>query len=120
MQCALMARALAFFENPGTDFADKTLGKAILYGVYDVTDNSGWVSVGVTHDTAQFAVNAIRLWLEKRGRARYPSAERLLITADCGGSNGEQIRLWKRELKTLAHQTGLSIQVSHYPPGTSK
>ncbi len=122
------------FKNPGTDwrakgrprrvnghdFADKTLGKAIPYGVYDVTDNSGWVSVGVTHDTAQFAVNAIRLWLEKMGRARYPSAERLLITADCGGSNGARVRLWKRELQTLADQTGLSIQVSHYPPGTSK
>ncbi|RJF84584.1 ISAzo13 family transposase [Azospirillum cavernae] len=122
------------FKNPGTDwrakgrprrvnghdFADKTLGKAIPYGVYDVTDNSGWVSVGITHDTAQFAVNAIRLWLEKMGRARYPSAKRLLITADCGGSNGARVRLWKRELQALADETGLSIQVSHYPPGTSK
>ena len=122
------------FKNPGTDwrakgrprrvnghdFADKTLGKAIPYGVYGVTDNSGWVSVGVTHDTAQFAVNAIRLRLEKMGRARYPSAKRLLITADCGGSNGARVRLWKRELQTLADETGLSIQVSHYPPGTSK
>lgn len=122
------------FKNPGTDwrakgrprrvnghdFVDKELGKAIPYGVYDVTDNSGWVSVGVTHDTAQFAVNAIRLWLEKMGRARYPGAERLMITADCGGSNGARVRLWKRELQRLADETGLSIQVSHYPPGTSK
>jgi len=122
------------FKNPGTDgrakgrprrvnghdFADKELGKAIPYGVYDLTDNSGWVSVGVTHDTAQFAVNAIRRWLETMGRARYPSAERLMITADCGGSNGARVRLWKRELQTLADETGLSIQVSHYPPGTSK
>lgn len=122
------------FKNPGTDwrakgrprrvnghdFADKELGKAIPYGVYDVTDNSGWVSVGVTHDTARFAVNTIRLWLEKMGRARYPGAERLLITADCGGSNGARVRLWKLELQKLADETGLSIQVSHYPPGTSK
>ena len=122
------------FQNPGTDwrakgrprrvnghdFVDKELGKAIPYGVYDVTDNSGWVSVGVTHDTAQFAVNAIRPWLAKIGRARCPGAERLMITADCGGSNGARVRLWKLELQRLADETGLSVQVSHYPPGTSK
>ena len=104
----------------GHDFEDKVLGKVIPYGVYDVTDNSGWVSVGITHDTAQFAVNAIRLWLAKMGRERYPQAERLLITADCGGSNGARVRLWKRELQRLADETGLSLTVCHYPPGTSK
>jgi hypothetical protein len=122
------------FKNPGTDwrakgrprrvnghdFADKELGKAIPYGVYDITDNSGWVSVGVTHDTAQFAVNAIRLWLDRMGRERYPSAERLMITADCGGSNGARLRLWKLELQKLADETGLTFAVCHYPPGTSK
>jgi len=122
------------FKNAGTDyrpqgcprrvkvhdFEDKTLGKAIPYGVYDVTDNSGWVSVGITHDTAQFAVNAIRRWLEKMGRQRYPAADRVLITADCGGSNGARVRLWKIELQKLADETGLTLSVCHYPPGTSK
>ena len=102
------------------DFEDKTLGKAIPYGVYDQTDNSGWVSIGVTHDTAQFAVNAIRRWLDKMGRARYPAAKRLLITADCGGSNGARVRLWKIELQRLADEIGLTLSVCHYPPGTSK
>ena len=102
------------------DFEDKTLGKAIPYGVYDLTDNSGWVSVGVTHDTAQFAVNAIRRWLAKMGRARYPAADRLMITADCGGSNGARLRLWKIELQKLADETGVALSVCHYPPGTSK
>jgi hypothetical protein len=102
------------------DFEDKTLGKAIPYGVYDLTDNSGWVSVGVTHDTAQFAVNAIRRWLARMGRARYPAARRLMITADCGGSNGARVRLWKIELQKLADQTGLTLCICHYPPGTSK
>jgi len=83
------------------DFPDPELGKAIPYGVYDVTDNSGWVSAGVTHDTAPFAVNTIRCWLEKMGHARYPDAERLLINADCGGSNGARVRLWKVELQKL-------------------
>jgi hypothetical protein len=102
------------------DFKDKELGKAIPYGVYDITDNTGWVSVGVTHDTAQFAVNAVRLWWEKMGRGRYPGADRVMITADGGGSNGSRVRLWKRELQALADETGLSISVCHYPPGTSK
>ena len=102
------------------DFEDKTLGKAIPYGVFDLTDNSGWVSVGVTHDTAQFAVNAIRCWLTKMGRARYPTARRLMITADCGGSNGARVRLWKIELQKLADETGLTLSICHYPPGTSK
>jgi hypothetical protein len=102
------------------DFENKELGKAIPYGVYDVADNSGWVSIGVTHDTAQFAVNAVRLWWEKMGRGRYPGADRVMITADGGGSNGSRVRLWKRELQALADETGLSISVCHYPPGTSK
>jgi hypothetical protein len=100
------------------DFAKKDLGKVVPYGVYDLADDSG--SVGITGDTAQFAVNAIRCWFEKMGRERYPAASRLLITADCGGSNGARVRLWKRELQTLADDTGLSITVCHYPPGTSK
>jgi hypothetical protein len=104
----------------GHDFADKELGKVVPYGVYDVTDNSGWVSVGVTHDTAQFAVNSIRLWLAKMGRERYPAAGRLMITVDCGGSNGARVRLWKLELQRLADETGLIMAVCHYPPGTSK
>ena len=102
------------------DFKDKELGKAIPYGVYDITDNTGWVSVGVTHDTAQFAVNAVRLWWEKMGHGRYPDADRLLITADGGGSNGYRTRLWKTELAALATDTGLQITVCHLPPGTSK
>jgi hypothetical protein len=102
------------------DFPDKELGKAVPYGVYDVTDNNGWVSVGVNHDTAAFAVNTIRRWLNRMGQARYPGAERLLINADCGGSNGARVRLWKIELQKLADETGLILEVCHYPPGTSK
>jgi Rhodopirellula transposase DDE domain len=102
------------------DFEDKALGKVVPYGVYDVTDNTGWVSVGIGHDTAAFAVNSIRCWLAKMGRERYPTAQRLMITADCGGSNGARVRLWKLELQKLADETGLVIEVSHYPPGTSK
>jgi hypothetical protein len=102
------------------DFPDKALGKVIPYGVYDITDNSGWVNVGVDHDTAQFAVNAIRRWLDRMGCRRYPAAGRLMITADCGGSNGSRVRLWKVELQKFADQTGLAISVCHYPPGTSK
>src|SRR4051794_29814937 len=79
-----------------------------------------WVSVGITSDTAEFAVNAIRCWFDKMGRARYPAATRLMITADGGGSNGVRLRLWKRELQTLADETGLTISVCHFPPGTSK
>jgi hypothetical protein len=102
------------------DFLDKTLGKAIPYGVYDLGKNLGWVSVGVDHDTAAFAVNAIRRWWGDMGRRVYPDARRLLITADSGGSNGSRLRLWKWELQKLADQTGLCIQVHHLPPGTSK
>ena len=102
------------------DFEDKTLGKVAPYGVYDVTANEGWVSVGVTSDTAEFAVASIRSWLERMGRRRYPEAKDLTITADCGGSNGVRVRLWKAELQKLADDTGLTIHVHHYPPGTSK
>jgi hypothetical protein len=102
------------------DFEDKTLGKVAPYGVYDVTANEGWVSVGVTSDTAEFAVASIRCWLERMGRRRYPEAKDLTITADCGGSNGVRVRLWKAELQKLADETGLTIHVHHYPPGTSK
>ena len=90
------------------------------YGVYDLAANSGGVSVGVDHDTAAFAVNSIRQWWLTVGRARYPQASRLLITADSGGSNGSRVRLWKRELQKLANEFGIDIVVSHLPPGTSK
>ena len=102
------------------DFKDKQLGKAIPYGIYDIAANQGWVNVGIDHDTAQFAVNSIRSWWQHLGQARYPKATRLQITADCGGSNGNRIRLWKVELQRLADETGLEIGVCHFPPGTSK
>ena len=102
------------------DFIDKELGKAIPYGVYDIGANAGCVSVGIDHDTAEFAVNAIRRWLAAMGRERYPACDRLMITADGGGSNGSRVRLWKIELQKLADETGLTIAVCHYPPGTSK
>src|ERR1700737_4672065 len=102
------------------DFLIKELGRAVPYGVYDLAANSGWVSVGVDHDMAAFVVNSIRQWWRTVGRARYPEATRLLITADGGGSNGSRVRLWKRELQKLANELGLDIMVSHLPPGTSK
>ena len=102
------------------DFEDKTLGKVVPYGVYDVSANAGFVSVGITSDTAEFAVASIRCWLERMGRQRYPHAHELTITADCGGSNGARVRLWKVELQKLADEMGLVIRVHHYPPGTSK
>ena len=102
------------------DFLDKNLGKAIPYGVYDITNNQGWVSVGIDHDTAQFATAAIGRWWKKMGRKRYPRAKKLLITADGGGSNGSRCRLWKVALQGLADQLGIPIQVCHFPPGTSK
>jgi DDE family transposase len=102
------------------DFKDKQLGKAIPYGIYDLADDSGWVSVGIDHDTAQFAVASIRGWWEQLGHERYPHATSLTITADCGGSNGNRTRLWKTELQHLADDTGLQICVCHFPPGTSK
>jgi hypothetical protein len=102
------------------DFLIKELGRAVPYGVYDLAANAGWVSVGIDHDTAAFAVNTIRRWWQELGRARYPAATRLLVTADGGGSNGSRVRLWKRELQKLADETGLRIEVHHLPPGTSK
>jgi len=102
------------------DFMDKTLGKAIPYGVYDLTANAGWVSVGIDHDTADFAVETIRRWWCHMGRALYPDATELLITADGGGSNGSRSRLWKVALQRLANQLRLAITVCHFPPGTSK
>jgi hypothetical protein len=102
------------------DFIIRELGRAVPYGVYDIASNIGWVSVGVDHDTAEFAVNSIRRWWQTLGRARYPDATRLLVTADGGGSNGSRVRLWKRELQKLANEIGLDIVVSHLPPGTSK
>jgi len=102
------------------DFADKVLGKAVPYGVYDIAANAGCVSVGIDNDTAQFAVNSIRRWRAVMGCERYPEMSRLMITADGGGSNGSRVRLFKVELQKLADETGLTIQVCHYPPGTSK
>ncbi len=102
------------------DFVDKELGRAIPYGIYDETNNEGWVSVGDTADTAEFAVNAIASWWTHMGRARFPAATKLLITADAGGSNGYRVRAWKKELARLAAEIGLDITVCHYPPGTSK
>lgn len=102
------------------DFVDKKLGKAIPYGVYDVTANAGWVSVGSDHDTAEFAVETVRRWWRQMGVTTYPGATELLVVADGGGSNGVRSRLWPVELQRLADETGLHISVSHLPPGTSK
>lgn len=107
-------------EVRGHDFKDKQLGHAIPYGVYDLANDEGWVSVGVTSDTAQFAVNSIISWWEHLGKARYPNAETLTITADSGGSNNPRTRLWRHELQRLADTTALNIRVCHFPPGTSK
>ena len=102
------------------DFIDKKLGKVVPYGVDDVGTNAGWVSLGITSDTAEFAVNSIRTWRERVGRARYQNMRELTITADGGGSNGSRVRLWKVELQKLADETGITLHVHHYPPGTSK
>jgi hypothetical protein len=102
------------------DFKDKQLGKVNPYGIYDLALDEGYVSVGIDADTAQFAVASIRSWWRHLGHERYPDATTLTITADCGGSNGNRLRLWKTELQTLADDTGLQINVCHFPPGTSK
>lgn len=102
------------------DFVIPELGRAAPYGIYDLTDNSGWVNVGIDHDTAAFAVESIRRWWVGMGQPRYPAATQLLITADGGGSNGYRVRLWKQQLQELANETGLTISVCHFPPGTSK
>ncbi len=122
------------FKNPGREWRPKGSpeivkvhdfivpedGKAIPYGVYDLTRNAGWVNVGVDHETASFAVRTIRRWWRTMGRKSYPKAKSLLVTADSGGSNGARVRLWKKELQKLADRTGLAVTVLHYPPGTSK
>jgi Rhodopirellula transposase DDE domain len=122
------------FKNPGQewrpqddpqevrvhDFKDKDLGKAIPHGVYDMTNNQGWVSVGINHDTAHFAANSIQRWWEKMGQQRFPRARELLITADGGGSNNYRSRLWKVALQNLADELGFKLKVCHFPPGTSK
>ena len=102
------------------DFLIPELGRATPYGIYDLAQNTGWVSVGMDHDTAAFAVESIRRWWQSMGQPVYPKAHRLLITADAGGSNGPRLRLWKVELQKLADETGLRIAVCHFPPGTSK
>jgi hypothetical protein len=102
------------------DFPDKNLGKVAPYGVYDLSRNEGWVNVGISHDTASFAVASIRTWWKRMGRARYPKAKELMITADCGGSNGNRNRLWKVELQKLADELKMILHVRHFPPGTSK
>ena len=122
------------FKNPGRewqpkgrpeqvqvyDFATESAGKVNPYGVYDQTNNEGWVSVGTDNDTAEFAAETIRRWWYKMGKDRYPNVTELLVTADCGGSNGYRVRLWKVALQSLANDTGLCISVCHFPPGTSK
>ena len=100
------------------DFPGDSEGKAVPYGVYDLTADAGWVSVGTDHDTAAFAVESIRRWWNAQGRDAYPGARRLLITADAGGSNGYRTRAWKAELAALAVETGLEVTVCHFPPGT--
>jgi len=102
------------------DFPDPEVPKAVPYGVYDLGADDGFVSVGSDHDTAAFAVNAIRRWWPTMGAERYAGATRLMVTADAGGSNGYRNRLWKKELARFAAETGLKMTVSHYPPGTSK
>jgi hypothetical protein len=102
------------------DFKIPELGRVSPYGVYDLAANAGWVNVGIDHDTAAFAVESIRRWWQRSGHVRYPAAQRLLITADGGGSNGSRNRLWKWELQRLADETGLEITLRHFPPGTSK
>lgn len=102
------------------DFKIPELGRVAPYGIYDMTHNIGWVNVGIDHDTSAFAVESVRRWWYSMGRGLYPDAKQLMVTADGGGSNGYRIKLWKLELQKLADETGLSIQVSHFPPGTSK
>jgi hypothetical protein len=102
------------------DFIDKELGKAIPYGVYDISNNEGWVSVGISHDTASFAVATIRNWWYEMGKDKFSTSKKILITADGGGSNSSRSKLWKKELEILAEELGMEISVCHFPPGTSK
>lgn len=107
-------------EVKGHDFVDKNLGKVAPYGIYDIGQNKGWVSVGISSDTAEFAVNAIRSWWYNMGSVLYSNCNKIMITADCGGSNGNRVRLWKIELQKFADEIGKEIRVYHFPPGTSK
>jgi len=102
------------------DFPEKEQGKAVPYGIYDLANNEGWVSVGITHDTAEFATESIYRWWSEMGKKRYPKAESLLIMADSGGSNGARNKLWKVTLQKLANAIGIRLHISHFPPGTSK
>ena len=102
------------------DFPDQNLGKVSPYGIYDIAENKGWVNVGISSDTAEFAVESIRRWWNGMGRPMYPNASELLITADGGGSNGSRVRLWKVKLQELSSELGITIKVRHFPPGTSK
>lgn len=107
-------------EVKGHDFPDPNKGKIVPHGLYDIAANKGWVNVGISYDTAEFAVESIRRWWKQMGQLMYPDATELLITADCGGSNGYRIRLWKYELQRFVNESGLKITVNHFPPGTSK
>src|SRR5438094_637306 len=107
-------------EDHSFFFTGPDAGQAIPYGIYDLVRNTGWVNVGVDHDTSMFAVESIRRWWRARGSPGYPAATRLMVTADAGGSNGYRYRVWKSELATLAAETGLIIMVFHFPPGTAK
>ena len=107
-------------EVQAYDFLSKALGRAVPYGIYDIAANAGWVSVGMNHDTSAFAVQTVRRWWQDIGRRRYPDTKCLTITCDGGGSNGYRVRLWKRELQSLADELGIDITVHHLPPGTSK
>ena len=107
-------------EVNGHDFPDKEVPRAVPYGVYDIADNKGWVNVGITSDTAEFAVESIRQWWRRMGEKRYPKSRKLLIFADAGGSNGYRSRLWKKEIQDFSDQECLQITVCHFPPGTSK
>ncbi|EFK95676.1 Transposase, Rhodopirellula-type [sediment metagenome] len=102
------------------DFPDPKQGKVAPYGVYDISSNSGYVNVGINHDTGEFAVASVRRWWEHLGQERYPKSKKILVTADAGGSNGYRLRLWKKELQTFSDESGLEITVCHFPPGTSK
>ena len=102
------------------DFVDKDLGKATPYGIYDISNNAGWVNVGINKDTSEFAVESIRRWWNNMGKVTYPNAETIMITADGGGSNGSRVRLWKYELQNFSNEIGMPITVCHFPPGTSK
>lgn len=102
------------------DFPSDALCRAIPYGIYDIVRNEGWVRLGISNDTAQFAVAAIRSWWKGLGKSSYPNAKKLMLTADCGGSNGVRVRLFKKELQQLANELGIEISVCHFPPGTSK